>query len=105
MIPEEMTVADLLSWANSLGLCTFKRQRGFFGDEIVCEKGGRKIDMHFGRYDPSVNGGARMIHFGAEDKRNMSGMGAPLDSLGELERYIELYATRLGLLNPQMSLF
>lgn len=105
MIPEEMTVTDLLGWANSLGLCTFRRQRGFFGDEIVCEKSGRKISVRFGRYEPSVNDGARMISFGAEDKRGMSGMGAPLDSLEELERYIEIYATKLGLLNPQMSLF
>lgn len=105
MIPEEMTIDDLLGWANGLGLCTFKKQRGYFGDEIVCEKGGAKIDVHFGRYDPSVHDGARMIHFGTEDKRNLSGMGSPVDSFEELERYIEIYATRLGLLNPQMSLF
>lgn len=109
MIDEDMTIDDLLSWVNGLGICTFKKQPVFKHDAIVCEKGQVHIWMYFGRFSESVpvDGGKRMIHFDAFDNRkgNYSGMGAPLSTLDEAERYIQRYAEKLDLVNPQMTLF
>ncbi|MBQ9785097.1 MAG: hypothetical protein IJW29_06320 [Clostridia bacterium] len=109
MISEEMTIDDLLEWANGLGICTFEKQRRFNEDEIACEGTNVHIRMYFGRFDESVpvDGGKRIIHFGAFDNRkgNYIGAHAPLITLDEAERYIERYAEKLDLINPQMTLF
>lgn len=104
---ENMTIDELLSWANGLGICSFKKQRRFDRYEVVCEKRDVHISLHFGRFNESVYGGARYISFSTLDNRegNYSGMGAPLTTLDEVARYIERYAAKLDLADEQMSIF
>lgn len=98
---EGMTVDDLLAWANGLGICAFERQGG---EEIACEGRNVHIRLHFGRF---ADGGGRYVSFDALDNRDGShhGVGAPLRTLDDAARYIELYAERLGLANGQLTLF
>ena len=109
MIVEEMTIEELLAWANGLVICTFKKQKGSFGDEIVCEKGQVSIKLKFMRFNESVPtiGGMRAISCHFYDNRNggMSGGGGGETELSAVARFIERYAERLDLLDSQPSLF
>jgi len=109
MIGEEMTVDELLSWANGLGICDFKKRKGHFGDEVVCEKGQVRIALKFMRFHESVpnHGGMRAVSCHFHDNRNggMSGGGGGEVELSAVARFIERYAERLGLMSDQPSLF
>ena len=80
MIPEEMTIDDLLGWANGLGLCTFKKQRGFFGDEIVyCDTGMEfpqmydhlaKIESYTGREITRLRAEKSFAHYMYDHRRS-----------------------------------
>ena len=106
-----MTIGDLLSWANGLGICTFARRKdSFHGEEIVCEGKDGSMDLHFGRFNESVSvdGGRRCVHFGAcykTEPRPFDGMGYASCDLSKIAKDIERYAERLNLVNPQMTLF
>lgn len=101
MIPEEMTIDDLLGWANSLGLCTFKKDRRFGRDEALCEGKDGSIRLDLGRFSVGIS---------VEDKRPQGvrpwgGMAYMTTDLNSIKRDIERYGADLNLLNPQMSLF
>ena len=112
---EDWTIDDLLSWANGLGVCTFKKRKcewkhvDLWDQEIVCEKGRVKIEMHFGRFSESVpdDGGKRCVHFGYTDERDggYSGGGCAYADLDKLAARIEKRAVELGLAEAQMSIF
>ena len=109
-VDEGTTIDDLLAWANGLGICTFRKRAGFHGDEIVCDGDGGTIDMHLGRFSESVpvHGGKRAVSVGFEYKANprpWDGMGYMSCDLGKIARDVERYAERMGLLDPQMTLF
>lgn len=109
MISEEMTIDELLSWANGLGICTFKKQRRFDLDEVVCEKRDVCIRIRFMRYHESVpeHGGMRAVSCHFEDNRDggMSGGGGGRDDLQDVAKFIELYAAKLDLADDQLSIF
>lgn len=104
-IVENLTLDELLAWVNGLGICTFKKIRRFDHDVAICEKGQVHILLGFGRF--AIDDRSRFVTFSVFDNRlgNFSGMSAPLETLEEVKRYIEIYAERLGLANPQMRLF
>lgn len=106
MIPEEMTMDQLLDWANSLNVCRFeiRENRGF--EAVVSESSDGSISMRLGRFSESL-GGMRMVHFGVEDRRDCHpwlGMGYGSSDLGEIANDIEQYAEELGLFVSQMTL-
>lgn len=112
MIPEEMTVTDLLGWANSLGLCTFKKDRRFDRDEALCEGKNGSIRLKLGHFSENAvsHAGEKAVGISVEDERPQSirpwgSMGYMTTDLNEIKRDIERYGTALNLLNPQMSLF
>lgn len=108
MIGEEMTIDELLSWANGLGICEFKKRRKFDRDEIACEKGKVCISLHFMRFNESVPriGGMRAVSCDFLDERDgYSGGGGGKVELSDVARFIERYAEKLGLMSDQLSLF
>lgn len=109
MTVENLTIDELLAWANGLGICEFKKRKGHFGDEIVCEKGQVRIALKFMRFHESVPniGGMRAVSCHFEDNRNggMSGGGGGEVELSSVARFIERYAEKLGLMSSQPSLF
>lgn len=115
MIDEDMTIDDLLSWANGLGICAFKKRKCKWKNfdlwewEIVCEKRDVSIDMHLGRMAESVPrvGGKRCVHFEFTDRRGGGhrGGGRAFTDLDELAARIEKRAVDLGMAESQMSIF
>lgn len=112
MIPEEMTIDDLIGWANGLGLCKFKKDRRFGRDEALCEGEDGSIRLDIGRFSKSAvsHAGEKAVGISVEDKRPYGvrpweGMGYRTTDLNSIKRDIERYGTDLNLLNPQMSLF
>lgn len=112
MIPEEMTIDDLLGWANSLGLCTFKKDRRFGRDEALCEGKDGSIRLDLGRFSENAVSHAdeKAVGISVEDERPQGvrpwgGMAYMTTDLNSIKRDIERYGADLNLLNPQMSLF
>lgn len=106
---EAMDDAALLEWANSLGICGFRRGEDGAGREAaVCEGDRVKIALQMGRFDDGCGtppGGA-YVGVDAEDRRSLySGSGCPCGSLEEAERCIDRAAKRLGLYTGQLALF
>ena len=100
-----MTLDDLLAWANSLGVCAFEMGSGTLDDRIVCEKGGARIDIGFGRYSPTIGderANRRFVSFGAWMKDG--GVGCPCDTLDKAERNVRSYADEYGLAEESMQL-
>lgn len=102
---EEMTLGDLLAWANSLGVCTFATGSGALEGHIVCEKGGARIDVGFGRYSPTIGDErANMRFVSVRAWQKDGGMSAPCGTLEKAERNVRLYAERYGLSEEHMQL-
>ena len=100
-----MTLGDLLAWANSLGVCTFATGSGALEGRIVCEKGGARIDVGFGRYSPTIGderANMRFVSFGAWRKN--CGMSTPCGTLDKAERHVRSYADEYGLSEEHMQL-
>ena len=102
---EDMTLDDLLAWANSLGVRTFARGTGAWEDRAVCEKGGARIDVGFGRYSPTI-GDARAgrLFVSVAAWSGTGGDSCPCDTLEKAEDRVRAYAERYGMAEEHMQL-
>lgn len=106
---DTMDDAALLEWANSLGICSFRRGEDAAGREAaVCEGDRVRIALQMGRFDDGCGTPPGGVYVGvdAEDRRHLySASGNPCGYLDEAERCIEGAAKRLGLYTGQLTLF
>lgn len=106
---EDMTIEELLDWANGLGVCEFSMGEYAGRPAVKASRRNVEISMCLSRFCDSVEkwGGCRMVSFDWTDKRGggFSGGGAGYATMAELQPRVEAVAEQLGLFSGQMSLF